>query len=567
MTKFKIASPLFKLRSSTRFEDIPVTDSFKTVKNRAAAFQIMLLSDSDCAVRCGDELYFPQHCSGFEYRFEIVSDYNVNIYPEGMIPDDVGECADILLSQKFCDVPAGKICAFWAEVDITKNSKSGKCVLKVYRSSMFTDEELFYVTEIHFEVVDIILPDAHEFKFYLDLWQHSSNLARKHETPLFSEEHFEVLESYVKSLAYLGQKAVTVVASEIPWSGQSCAKAEEKANMFEYSMIRVTKRANGRFEYDYSAMKRYIDLCFVNGIDKEISVYGLVNVWNGDPEHGFKKPAPRYPDGIRIRYYDECTGVYKFMRRAKDIDNYIRALERYFIRERLIDKVRIAADEPADIEAYRRSVTRLHKAAPSLVMKAAINHAEFIPEFGDVISDFVPFISCVSSQYKTIQNYLGTPGKRFLWYVCCYPHYPNTFLKNELCETLFLAVLTSFMGFDGFLRWNYTVFPDDPRASVKYANFPCGDVNFVYPSRGGKALLSLRYKAMRYAAELFELLCTAKEKATDAEMRAIYALVMRTFDIETYFTPDHVLEKEKVLSCDINDYISLESKLYDIIRR
>ena len=89
MTKFKIASPLFKLRSSTRFEDIPVTDSFKTVKNRAAAFQIMLLSDSDCAVRCGDELYFPQHCG-------------------------VGECADILLSQKFCDVPAGTICAFWA---------------------------------------------------------------------------------------------------------------------------------------------------------------------------------------------------------------------------------------------------------------------------------------------------------------------------------------------------------------------------------------------------------------------------------------------------------------------
>ena len=126
MIQFKIASPLFKLRSDTRFEDIPAINSLKTVKNRAAAFQIMLLSDSDCAVRCGDELYFPQHCGGFEYRFEIVSDYNVNIYPEGMIPDDVGECADILLSQKFCDVDAGNICAFWAEVDITKNSKSGK---------------------------------------------------------------------------------------------------------------------------------------------------------------------------------------------------------------------------------------------------------------------------------------------------------------------------------------------------------------------------------------------------------------------------------------------------------
>ncbi len=567
MTQFKLTDSLFKLRSDTSFENIPAVSSVKTVKNRSASFQIVLLSDSDCAVRCGDELYFPQRCGGYEYRFEILSPYNTNIYPEYYIPDDVGSCCDVIGSEKHCDVRADSPAAFWVDVDITKNSVSAKCVLKVFRSSMFSDEELFYETSVDVEVVDITLPDAADFKFYLDLWQHSSNIARKHETPLFSEEHFEVLESYVKSLAYLGQKAVTIVVSEIPWSGQGCAKAPENANLYEYSMVRVTKTRSGRFEYDHSAMLRYIDLCFANGIDKEISVYGLVNVWNGDAEHGFKKPAPRYPDGLRIRYYDESSGTYKFMHRSKDIDSYIRALERCFIRAGLIDKVRIAADEPADIEAYRRSVSRLHSVAPSFVMKAAINHAEFIPEFGDVISDFVPFISCVSSQYKTIKSYLGTPGKRFLWYVCCYPFYPNTFMRNELCESLFFAVLTSYMNFDGFLRWSYTVFPDDPRTSVKYGIFPCGDMNLVYPSRGGRVLLSLRYKAMRRAAELFELMYMAKQKASDEEMRSLYSLVMRTFDIETYFTPDTVLEKEKMLSADFRDYEELESKLYDIIRR
>ena len=128
-------------------------------------------------------------------------------------------------------------------------------------------------------------------------------------------------------------------------------------------------------------------------------------------------------------------------------------------------------------------------------------------------------------------------------------------------------MLTAFLGFDGFLRWNYTVFPDDPRTSIKYGVFPCGDVNFVYPSRGGRVLLSLRYKALRRAAELFELICLAKEKASAEEMRKLYSLVMRTFDISSYFTPEHVLEKEKMLSSEAGDYEELESKLYDIILR
>ena len=567
MPEIIITHSLFKLRDSTVSADIPAITAVKTVKNRKAAFQIVLCCDEDCALRTGGELYYAQRCGGSEYRIACEGPFNVNFYPEGMMPDDNGFCADVLLPEKHADIKANELFALWADVDITNKTESGVIKIKLYRSSMFSDEKLVYESSLNIDVVDITLPDASEFKFYLDLWQHSSNLARKHETPLFSQEHFEVLESYVKSLAYLGQKAATVVVSEMPWSGQSCASAKEKANLYEYSMVKVTRRASGRFEYDYSAMRRYIDLCFANGIDSEISVYGLVNIWSGDKKRGFVKPARRYPDGTRIRYYDEKTQTYKFMRRSADIDNYVRALERYFVLEGLIDKVRIAADEPADINKYRVCVERLCSVAPRFRMKAAINHAEFIEEFKDKIDDFVPFISCVSSRYDIIRTYLGTEGKRFLWYVCCYPFYPNTFLQNELCETLFLAVLTSFMGFDGFLRWNYTVFPDDPRQSVKYGAFPCGDVNFVYPGRNGKVLLSLRYKALRRAAELFEFMYAAKAKATEEEMNDLYSLVMRTFDIASYFTPEHVLEKEKMLSSDSADYEELENRLYDIIRR
>jgi hypothetical protein len=37
--------------------------------------------------------------------------------------------------------------------------------------------------------------------------------------PLWSEAHFQLIKDMASSLATLGQKAVTVLAGEIPWKG------------------------------------------------------------------------------------------------------------------------------------------------------------------------------------------------------------------------------------------------------------------------------------------------------------------------------------------------------------
>lgn len=54
----------------------------------------------------------------------------------------------------------------------------------------------------------------------------------------------------------------------------------------------------------------------------------------------------------------------KYMRDSKAICDYVRALEQYFITTGQINRVRIAADEPGDIEKYRNSIhcsTNLHR--------------------------------------------------------------------------------------------------------------------------------------------------------------------------------------------------------------
>ena len=108
---------------------------------------------------------------------------------------------------------------------------------------------------------------------------------------------------------------------------------------------------------------------------------------------------------------------------------------------------------------------RIRRVAPRLRLKTAINHAEFIPAFSDAIDDFIPSLASVCEQYDELQRIRrDLPGKRFLWYVCCAPAHPNTYLHSDLCETRLIGALTRHMGFDGFLRWAYTTWPAAGRA-------------------------------------------------------------------------------------------------------
>ena len=74
----------------------------------------------------------------------------------------------------------------------------------------------------------------------------------------------------------------------------------------------------------------------------------------------------------------------------------------------------------------------LHELAPNFRCKCAINHAEFIEQFHDRIDDFTPYIRCTVTEYERLMQYRKDyPGKRFLWYICCFGASPNNFLRTN----------------------------------------------------------------------------------------------------------------------------------------
>lgn len=546
------------------------------VKNQSVAFQLLLLGSDDFLLSVSDSASFDKTGIIENIRLKVIVEQQDGMIETSMNiigfveDDDRLYKADILLSQDYIHVKKDRLQPVWIELYIPASAKAGVYNGKVdiYSHTGFGDESKTGSVSFKLNIMDVTLPKPSEYSFYLDLWQHNSNIARKHETPLWSDKHFTVMEKYIKSLAELGQKAITIIASEIPWSGQSCyMDSTYPSDLFEYSMIRVKKDSSGRLILDFSVVDRYIDLCFKYGINKEIEVFGLINIWVCE-EKGFGKISEELPDGIRVRYLDERDGCFKYIDTLHELKTYIKEIEKHFIDRGLIEIVRIVADEPADLELYNQRLNFLKQVAPSFKFKAAICTMDFVKKYSQnnkndscQVDDFVALFSMLAQEPELIGELKKQLRGRFYWYVCCVPDLPNTFLMSNILETYAIAWLTQYMQLDGFLRWNYTVWPENPRErlSYRYPMWKAGDTNFVYPSNNGAPLLTLRYKALLKAIQTYELISMLKKINPYAEEIICQAFkkIFRFKSLEEFKPDAHNRQKalEELISLDYKDYV------------
>ena len=166
------------------------------------------------------------------------------------------------------------------------------------------------------------------------------------------------------------------------------------------------------------------------------------------------------------------------------------------------------------------------QAAPGFLYKVAINHFEFVEHAPAGVVDAVPVLPLACQDVALTQRLtaqLHDQGGRMLWYVCCWPPLPNTFLHSPLVEAELIGWLTHAMGMDGFLRWAFCLWPADPwrRASWRYPLFPAADMWFVLPGADGWPVETLRYEGMRMAAQDFELLKLVERTLPPEAARAV----------------------------------------------
>ncbi len=498
----------------------------------------------------------------------------VEAFLVGTVPADRGDrfIADPLLREASVEVRAGSLQAVWLSLRLPADAAPGsyRLPLELFWARDLEDEQRVGEAEVTLEVVPLSLPEPHGFRHFLDLWQHPAGIARGHGVPLWSEAHWQLIEAYGRELARLGQKAITIIASDSPWAGQRCRRdVDYPSALHEYNIVHIACRASGELVFDFSRLDRYVETYLRLGIDQEIEVIGLLAAWDDE----FGRPLTDHPDNIRLACHDEPSGRITWLRSQGELRQYLAALREHLIERGWWEIVRFTADEPADVATFRRRLDFLHDACPGAKAKVPCNHAEFMGEFLDPVADWVPNLDCLSADREAtcrLQQAVQARGDRFLWYVCCGPARPNNFITSPTIESRFQGWFTAWAGLDGFLRWAFTCWPADPwrRPGYRFPGWPSGDMFFVYPGRDGRPVRSIRNEALLFGIQDYELIALARERAqsdpaVQQALQAAFARIVRAEWAE--FAEVNSRRPETLYSLDPADYEAARKLLIDAL--
>ncbi|KAJ0398562.1 hypothetical protein ATCC90586_010358 [Pythium insidiosum] len=428
------------------------------------------------------------------------------VFVVGYVQDESGEHVMEILDDSGYAKTLAYEHAVYLRVRIAETASEGQYEIPIQvftQRAGFFDEALSWSTSVTVRVANVTLPPPSQWRLHLDLWQHVTSIARAHRVPLWSEQHFVIIDRYFAVLAERGQKCVTIVASEMPWAGQQCyLETQYPSALFEHAILDVYERprrssavssssssqqdtsnsADTELEIDFQYFDRLVGLAEKHHMAAEIEVFGLLSIWR-DPAHGFDTPveddasgmlrrqgsasslsgatpaksttSSRQPlDAWRVRCTSRTTNRIRYLRHMSEIEKFISIFYEHCVAFGIADRIRVCADEPSDVNRFYAQMDFLERLAPLFRVKVAINHLDFLTYAPRQVVDAVPLFPLVCADLEVTQRWrdeIHAKGGKMCWYVCCVPGFPNQFVSSPLVETELMGYLTFFTGLDGFL--------------------------------------------------------------------------------------------------------------------
>ncbi|HNX05881.1 MAG TPA: hypothetical protein PKI32_10290, partial [Opitutales bacterium] len=289
-------------------------------------------------------------------------------------------------------------------------------------------------------IVDRVFPPAKAWKYYLDLWQHPWASARLAKAEPFSDAHYAAMRPVWELLASAGQKTLTVTLVDRPWNHQ-CRDAYG-------SLIGRMKNADGSWSFDYSLFDRYVRFGRECGLGPHIACYTMCpwgNVVRWKNARGEIESAVAAPG---TKEFEDFWG------------DFIVDFAAHLKKEGWFSDAYIAMDErdPKDVTAI---ATFILKRAPGMKIAMAGNRKP--SEFADIaIDSYSQYIGHITPEFLAEIADRRAKGFVTTYYVCCGPEFPNTFLCSMPDESFWIGVYPGMVGLDGFLRWAWNSWGEDP---------------------------------------------------------------------------------------------------------
>ncbi len=550
----------------------------KVAKGEKFAFQLMLSADKEfnCCIDDSNLISW----KGLEDRVRISLktpkglENNFNISILGYVQDDTKAYVnDAILRDKDVLVEQYIPQMFWIEGEVPRDYNESELTLgiDIFKAVGYEDEVKEHNIDVKVNVSDVVLKPLNQSEFFLDLWQHYASLARMYKVGLWSSEHLDIIDNYLNELSSLGEKVTTIIVSDYPWAGQSCYRVTKNpSNLFEYNMVKVIKNSSGEIVCDFNTIDRIIEIADKYNMAKEIDIFGLLGNWCA---RDFGNPVKGYKDPIRVRYFDENEGVFKFINNTADLKEYIGVVLNHFIEIGVWDRVRIIADEPNNpkvVEECMEFISSSIENKYTVRYKSATHDQKFLEYSKGLINDMSVNLGLTVENYKDIlplKKQINEQGGNLTWFVCCMPEKPNSFLSSPFVENRILGWYTYYFGLDGFLRWDYCLWTEDPwkDSSYKFPLWKAGDMFFVYPGKDLKPIRSVRMENIRFGIQDFELFTMLEEKVGRdyIEKQLMEKLLNRK---ENYKVISH-FEVELGYSLENKEYNLVKNEVLDLLSK
>ena len=285
-------------------------------------------------------------------------------------------------------------------------------------------------------VVDRVLPPAKEWKYYLDLWQHPWATARIAGVKPFSKGHYAAMRPVYELLATAGQKTITVSILDLPWDHQ-CFDAY-------HSMVD---------DEGFRTFDEYVEFCLDCGLGPDISCYSLCpwtlgkTIDTGKLEKRWGAFLDHFAAHLREKGWFAQTVMAMDERKPEDVKKVAEFVRRHAPGMRIALAGNRKPSEFAGVEIDSYSQVLYH-----------------------VTDDFLAEIPA-----RRAKGFVTTH------YVCCGPTCPNTFMSSGPGEAFWLGACPAMLGLDGFLRWAWNSWPQDPCKDATYGRWRSGDTFLCYP--------------------------------------------------------------------------------------
>jgi len=394
-----------------------------------------------------------------------------------------GAQPDIIDDIKMLDLAAGTARPVWVTIDIPANIPPGKYNSTVIARAV-NNEQLSFSLVV--EVLPLKMPPPSQWKFHLDLWQNPFAVAQYHHVKLWSKEHFALMRPLYEMLANAGQKCITASLLYQPWGGQTYTPFG--------SLIDWRLGKDGNWQYDFSVFDKYIKFCDSCGITERINCYSMI------------------PWSNKFRYFDEAKDQYVTISASPGSKAYnehwrpfLKAFSKHLQKMGWLQRTAVAMDERPE-KLMNKLMAFLHEVAPEIKVASAVNYfTKVTSEFSDVSMSIKHIHGIKPETLKNRHN----KGQQTTFYVCCNPAKPNTFTHSPPVEAAWLGIYASAKNLDGFLRWAYNSWVEEPLLNTSHTTWTAGDCFLVYP--GPRS--SLRFERLREGIQNYEKIAILRKMA------------------------------------------------------